>query len=118
MEFEIHFYEDEKGNSPIEDFLLEIGKSNRILVAQIRKEIKKLRYKIYHKEPLSKYIESGIWELRIKSRTDIVRVFYTFSKGKVIILLHGFIKKKQKTPIKELEIVRKRLKEIQAQEVN
>lgn len=118
MEFEIFFYEDQKGNVPVEKFLLELNKSNRILVAKTHQGIKKLRNRVYHKEPLSKYLESGLWELRVKAGTDILRIIYTFVKGRVIILLHVFIKKKQKTPIGELEIARKRLKEVKAKEAN
>lgn len=112
MEFEVIFYKDNKNNSLIEEFILELGKSNRILAAKTRQGIDKLKNKTYHKEPLSRYLESGLWELRIKAGTDILRIIYTFQKGQIIFLLHIFIKKKQKTPINELETARKRLKEI------
>ncbi len=112
MEFEVIFYTDSKGNSPIEEFLLELEKSNTSLVLQTRSGIEKLKNRAYHKIPLSKYLEPGLWELRIISGTDILRVIYTFKKGRIIILLHGFVKKKQKTPAKELEIARQRLKEV------
>lgn len=119
MEFEIFFYiKDEKGSSRIEDFILELGKSNRVLAAKTRQGIEKLRNKAYHKEPLSKHLESGLWELRIKAGTDILRIIYTFAKGQIIILLHIFIKKKQKTPTGELETARKRLREIRVKEGN
>lgn len=112
MEFEMIFYQDSSGNSPVEEFLLELAKSNPKLVFKIREAIDRLRHRFYHKEPLSKYIGTNLWELRVKSGTDILRIFYTFRKGKIIILLHVFVKKKQKTPIKELEIARKRLNEV------
>ena len=118
MEFEIIFYKDKSNKSPIEEFILELGKSNRILAAKIRQGIDKLRNKVYHKEPLSKYLEARLWELRIKAGNDILRIIYTFAKGRIIILLHIFIKKKQKTPIGELELARKRLKEIKLKEAN
>jgi len=118
VEFEILFYKDEKDNSPIEEFLLELGKSNRTLVSQTRRGIEKLRNRAYHREPLSKHLEAGLWELRIRAGTDILRIIYTFSKGQIIILLHVFIKKKQKTPEGELEIARKRLKELKMKEVD
>lgn len=118
MEFEIIFYKDEKGKSPVEEFMLELEKSNKVLTAKTRQGIEKLRNKTYHKEPLSKYLETGLWELRIKAGTDILRVIYTFSKGRIIILLHVFIKRQQKTPGKELEVARRRLKEIKAREAN
>jgi len=118
MEFEIVFYKDEKGNSPVEDFLLGLVRSNQALFNKSSKGIEKLRFRIYHKEPLSKYLESGLWELRIKSGTNILRIIYTFQKGQIIILLHVFIKKQQKTPAKELGIARKRLKDIELKEIN
>lgn len=116
MEFEIIFYKDPKGKSPVEEFFLELGKSNQTLLVKSRHNISKLRYRFYHKEPLSKYIEPGLWELRVKSDSNILRILYTFKKGRIIILLHVFIKKEQKMPIAELEISRKRLKEVTREE--
>lgn len=118
MEFEIIFYKDAQGNNPVEGFILELGETNRVLAAKTQQGIEKLRNRVYHREPLSKHIESGLWELRIKSGTDILRIIYTFSKGRIIILLHVFIKKQQKTPEGELEIARRRLREIKAKEAN
>ncbi|MBI4097017.1 MAG: type II toxin-antitoxin system RelE/ParE family toxin [Candidatus Levybacteria bacterium] len=118
MEFEIRFYRDEKGKSLIEEFLIKLAESNRVLVVKTREGIEKLRHRSYHKEPLSKHLETGLWELRIKAGTDILRIVYTFTKGRIIILLHVFIKKQQKTSAGELEIARKRLQEIKAEEAN
>ncbi|MFA5932819.1 MAG: type II toxin-antitoxin system RelE/ParE family toxin [Microgenomates group bacterium] len=112
MEFKIIFYKDKLGNNLIEKFLLELEKSNKVLVSQVRKGIEKLRYRAYHKEPLSKYLELNLWELRVKSGSDILRIIFTFNKGQIVILLHIFIKKQQKTPVNELEIARKRLREL------
>ncbi len=112
MEFEIILYKDSSGKSPIEEFLLELSDSNLILVTKTREYIDKLRNRSYHREPFSKHIEPGLWELRIKSGTDILRILYTFEKGRIIILLHIFIKRKQKIPVRELEIARKRLNEL------
>lgn len=118
MRFQIKFYKDNSGKSPVEEFLFELVKSNRVLLAQTLKGIEKLKNKAYHRQPLSKYLELGLWELRIKSGTNILRIIYTFTKGQRIILLHGFIKKKQKTPMNDLEEARKRLKEIKIMEKN
>lgn len=118
MEFQIIFYKDKRGNSPIKEFILELGRNNRILAAKTRQGIEKLRNRVYHREPLSKHIESELWELRIKAGNDILRIIYTFAKGQIIILLHIFIKKKNRTSIGELEMARKRLKEIRIQEGN
>src|SRR3972149_9277831 len=112
MDFKIVFYKDSFGKSPIEEFFLKLASSTRLLLCKAREGIEKLRNKAYHKEPLSKYIEQGLWELRIRSENNILRILYTFKKGQIVILLHSFIKKQQKTPERELKLARKRLKEL------
>ena len=112
MDFKISFYIDNKGKSPVEEFLISLIKGNRILVVNTKNAIEKLRNRSYHREPLSKYIEPDLWELRVKSSTNILRIIYTFRKGQVIIMLHGFVKKKQKLSWGDLEIAKKRLKEL------
>jgi phage-related protein len=116
VEFQINFYKNSSGKSPVEEFFLELAKGNRVLVAGAHAGIKKLRLRVYHREPLSKHIESGLWELRIKAGNDILRIFYTFAKDQIIILLHGFVKKQQKTPGSELEVARRRLRELKERE--
>lgn len=118
MEFTIRYYKDHSGNSPIEKFILELKRLNNPLAEQTLKGLQKLKNRVYHKEPLSKHLEAGLWELRIRARTDILRIIYTFGKGRTIILLHIFIKKQQKTPKEELEIARNRLKEVKLKERN
>jgi len=62
--------------------------------------------------PHTKAIERGLFELRIKSKEGIARVFYCTKVGKQIIMLHCFTKKTQKTPAKELKIAKIRMKEV------
>ncbi len=56
-------------------------------------------------ETYLKHIEStkGLYEIRIKTGKEILRVFCFFDRGKLIILANGFQKKAQKTPKKEIE---------------
>ena len=63
-------------------------------------------------EPHSKAFGNGLFELRLKGQEGIARVFYCTVIGKEVIMLHSFIKKTQKTPVKELEVAKSRLKEI------
>lgn len=55
------------------------------------------------REPYSKHLNDGIFELRAKVSTDITRVLYFFVSGRKAILTHGFVKKTQKTPQSEIE---------------
>ncbi len=99
--WQIEFYEKENGEIPVQDFLLSVDKKMR---AKAFKEIDLLEeYETSLREPYSKAIRNGIFELRIKVATDISRVFYFFFDGKKIVLTNGFIKKTQKTPEEEIE---------------
>ena len=62
--------------------------------------------------PHTKPIDMGLFELRAKSKEGIVRVFFCTKIGKKIIMLHSFIKKSQKTPKKEIETAKSRMKEV------
>jgi phage-related protein len=54
----------------------------------------------------------GLFEIRAKGREGIGRAFFCAVKGQEIVILHSFIKKTQRTPKKELERARRRLKEL------
>ena len=62
--------------------------------------------------PHTKPIENGLFELRVKSKEGIARVFFCTKVGKKIFMLHVFIKKTQKIPKKELVIANKRMLEV------
>jgi phage-related protein len=53
-----------------------------------------------------------LFEIRLKGREGIARVFYCTVVNQRIVMLHQFIKKTDKTPLKELNIARQRLKDI------
>ena len=59
------------------------------------------------REPYSKHLEEGIFELRAQVGTDISRVLYFFVVGRQVILTNGFIKKTQKTPSGEIETAKR-----------
>ena len=58
------------------------------------------------REPYSKHLSEGIFELRAKVGSDITRVLYFFYVERHIILTNGFIKKTQKTPRKKSNVQR------------
>ena len=59
------------------------------------------------REPYSKHLSEGIFELRAKVGSDITRVMYFFYIDRRVILTNGFVKKTKKTPLKELEKAKK-----------
>lgn len=62
--------------------------------------------------PFTRTIEKNLFELRIKAKEGISRIFYCTIKQGKIVMLHGFIKKDRKTPKKELKTAKQRKKEV------
>ena len=62
--------------------------------------------------PHTRAMGGGLFELRIKAAEGIARVFYCTVVDRRIVILHQFVKKSEKTPPKELEIARRRMKEV------
>lgn len=62
--------------------------------------------------PHTKPMSTGLFELRVKGKEGIARVFYSTKVGKRIIMLHGLIKKTPKTPPKDLRKAERRFKEV------
>jgi phage-related protein len=63
--------------------------------------------------PHSRAMGGGLFELRPKGSEGIGRVFYCTQVGKTIVVLHSFVKKTQETPVAEMRVARKRLKDVQ-----
>lgn len=62
--------------------------------------------------PHTRAMGGGLFELRLRGPEGIARVFYCVRVGRRIIILHVFIKKTEETPKRELDIVRRRQREI------
>ena len=65
--------------------------------------------------PLVAHLGSGIWEVRTRLSTRIARVLFVLD-GDTMVLLHGFIKKEQKTPKPDLDLAMDRRKQLQRRE--
>ena len=61
--------------------------------------------------PYTKAFGDGLYEIRARGKEGIGRSFFCTIKGQEIVILHSFIKKSQKSPLKEIRLARKRLKE-------
>ena len=64
-------------------------------------------------EPHTKALGDGLFEIRAKGGEGIGRAFYCTVISRKIVVLHAFIKKSQKTPKNDLDIAKKRMKEVQ-----
>lgn len=88
------FYEKENGEQPAKEFMLSLDKKLRAKLADTIMILQDNGYEL--REPYSKHISEGIFELRAKQGSDITRVMYFFYVDRHIILTNGFIKKTQK----------------------
>lgn len=105
MSFCVEYYELENGTCPVEEFIL---KQDNKMQAKIFKNLELLEIRGNElREPFSKHIEDGIFEIWNKVGNDITRIFYFFVIGQKIILTNGFIKKTQKTPKAEIALAKK-----------
>jgi len=68
-----------------------------------------VEYGVLLKEPYTRQVRGKIRELRIKDSQGAIRVLYFTYTGKRFILLHGFIKKAEKTPVKDIVLTEKRM---------
>lgn len=94
--FSVVFYETLSGDKPAKVFLNELSDKQR---AKTIRDLKILElYGNRLREPQSKYLEEGIYELRTKQGSNISRILYFFFVGKCIVLTNGFVKKSMKTP--------------------
>jgi phage-related protein len=99
------FYRTESGNEPVREWLKELSREDK---RKIGEDIKTAQLGWPLGMPLIRKIEANLWEVRTKLESGIARVFFTVDE-EYMILLHGFIKKSQKTPQHELNTALVRL---------
>ena len=104
--FTVIAYEKEDGTIPVEEFInsLDIKMRAKIygMLTILQEKGNALR------EPYSKHLDDGIFELRCKFGSNITRILYFFYYDSKIILTNGFVKKTQKTPKEEIRLANER----------
>lgn len=108
MDFSVEFYESENGGSPVRQFLDELKASDPDDFAALLAGLAKLRNRQYHREPLSKALGEGLFELRHVGKLN-TRVFWFFVKNRRIVAVHGIRNKGQAIPARDLETARERM---------
>ena len=103
----VEFYKTEGGRKPAGEFIKSV--SDVKLQAKIIRSLKLLEdYGTELREPDSKPLGDGIFELRTIQSNNISRCLYFFFKGDKAIVTNGFIKKQQATPSEEIETAKSR----------
>jgi phage-related protein len=105
-DWSIEYYVEDSGRVPVREFLAEVDQQTYV---RFQWSFEQLRVRnVRAREPLVRHIEGKIWELREESRTNIYRILYFFYTGRRIVLLHGFAKKTQRLPRRELGMAQRR----------
>lgn len=114
--FEIEYYEKSDGTYPAEEFILlqDIKMQTKLFRLLELLELKGNELR----EPYSKSLSDGIFEIRAIQGNNITRVLYFFVVGKKIILTNGFVKKTQKTPENEIALAKKYRKDYELRKGN
>jgi phage-related protein len=99
------FYRTEAGTEPVREWLKGLTREDRRAVGQ---DVKTAQYGWPLGMPLIRKMEPDLWEVRSHLAQGIARVMFTVEGG-VMVLLHGFVKKAQKTPLADLTTTRQRL---------
>lgn len=114
--FEVEYYEKSDGTYPAEEFILsqDIKMQTKLFRLLELLELKGNELR----EPYSKSLSDGIFEIRAIQGNNITRVLYFFVVDKKIILTNGFVKKTQKTPENEIELAKKYRKDYELRKGN
>jgi phage-related protein len=103
------FYQLPSGREPVRDWLKALDDDDRKIIGE---DIKDVEFSWPIGMPLVRPLGKGLWEVRSDiTQGRIARVLFFIQDGRMV-LLHGFIKKTQKTPDADLELATKRRKEI------
>lgn len=105
----VSFFKSEAGREPVREWLKSLPREQRRIIGE---DIKTVQFGWPLGMPLVRKLDRDLWEIRIRLRDGIARVAFTTGEGRMV-LLHGFIKKSQKTPADDLALAKARLRLLQ-----
>jgi phage-related protein len=108
---QIIFYQTAAGSEPVREWLKSLDVADRNAVGQ---DLMRVQFGWPVGMPICRPLDTGLWEVRSTlSENREARVLFFFHEGRMGIV-NGFIKKSQKTPQSELDLARKRMKEMKS----
>ncbi len=105
------FYKTPSDSEPVRDWLKTLSAMDRKIIGE---DLKTVQLGWPLGMPLVRKLDKDLWEVRIRLEGRIARVLFTASDG-VMILLHGFIKKSEKTPKDDLALAKRRIGDLRSQ---
>jgi phage-related protein len=105
------FYRTRSGKEVVRDWLRSLDQGSRNAIGQ---DLMRVQYRWPVGMPLCRPLSDGLWEVRstLPGKT-IARTLFCIGEDRILVL-HGFIKKTQKTPDADLALARRRKKEFEA----
>lgn len=100
------FFRLDSGREPVREWLKSLRKEDRRVIGE---DVKTLQFGWPVGMPLTRKLAPDLWEVRSSLGSGIARVIFTVLDGS-IVLLHGFVKKTQKTPPQDLSLAKRRLR--------
>ena len=99
------------GNEPVREWLKSLPLEDKKTIGE---DIKTVQFGWPLGMPVVRKLEPGLWEVRSRLSNGIARVIFTTEEG-IMVLLHGFIKKSQRTPTEDLNLARNRLAQLRGE---
>jgi phage-related protein len=112
IRLKVVFFRTERGNEPVREWLKSLPLEEKRIIGE---DIKTVQFGWPLGMPVVRKMEPGLWEVRSRLPGRIARVLFTV-KGNVMVLLHGFIKKSDKTPLEDLSLAHQRLAQFRGEE--
>ncbi len=113
--WKVKAYESLSGDKPVEEFIKSLDEKVRLKVSRTLDLLEAFGLEGAYPH-VKKLTGTSLWEIRILGANSI-RIFYVTITGKIFLLLHGFKKKTQKTPSREIAIAQKRLNEYELRKI-
>ncbi|MFC7376994.1 type II toxin-antitoxin system RelE/ParE family toxin [Brevundimonas sp. GCM10030266] len=106
----VHFYRTPTGNPVIQEWLRDFDKPDRAILGF---DLKRIQFGFPMGLPLCRSLGDGLWEVRstLTDRREARMIFFHDRANRSLVVVHGFIKKSQKTPKAEIDIALRRMKE-------
>ena len=105
----VAFFRTASSNEPVREWLRALPREERRIIGE---DLKTVQFGWPLGMPLVRKLDKGLWEVRSRLPDRIARVIFTSGEGRMV-LLHGFIKKSQKTPQEDLQLAKTRLRLLQ-----
>lgn len=107
----VRFFRLDSGREPVRDWLRSLGRDARKVIGE---DIKTVQLAWPVGMPLIRKLDADLWEVRSSLRNGTARTIFTLYSGS-IVLLHGFVKKAQKTPKPDLSLAKRRLNQLRSE---